>query len=181
MDVLRDARSWFLDRFRWVLRPAPGPRWPTLTPAARRVERAVHLLDSAIPIPGTRLRVGLDPLLGLVFPGAGDAIGGVVSLGMMFLAVQYRVPSRVIAQMVFNVAVDAGVGFIPIVGDLFDFSWKANDRNFALLTTHRGDLPPRATLSYWLSVGGLFVVGLICVLGPIALVVWLVVRSSTTP
>ncbi|HKP07852.1 MAG TPA: hypothetical protein VJU58_11430, partial [Microbacterium sp.] len=65
MDVLRDARSWFATKFRWVLRPAPGPRWPALTPAARGVERMVHLLDSALPIPGTKIRVGLDPLLGL--------------------------------------------------------------------------------------------------------------------
>jgi hypothetical protein len=179
MDVIRETRTWFLATFRWVLRPAPGPRWPKLTPAARQVERVVHLLDSAIPVPGTRLRVGLDPLLGLVFPGAGDAVGGLVSLGMMFLAVQYRVPTRVIAQMVFNVAVDAGVGFIPIVGDLFDFSWKANDRNFALLTAHRGDLPRRATLGYWFSVGGLFVAGIVCVLGPIALLIGFLVRTTT--
>jgi hypothetical protein len=82
--------------------------------------------------------------------------------------------------MVFNVAVDAAVGSIPIVGDVFDFGWKANDWNFELLQAHRGDLPPRATLRYWLSVGGLVIVGLCCVLAPIALVVWLVLRSRST-
>src|SRR5262245_34310783 len=106
MDVLREARGWFAQKLRWVLRPAAGPRWPALTGTARGVERVVHLLDSALPIPGTKLRVGLDPLLGLVFPAAGDALGGMVSLGMMFLAVQYRVPSPVIGRMVFNVALD---------------------------------------------------------------------------
>jgi hypothetical protein len=141
----------------------------------------VHLLDSALPIPGTRFRVGLDPLLGLAFPAVGDTVGGVVSLGMMFLAMQYRVPSRVIARMVFNVAIDAAVGCIPIVGDLFDFGWKANDRNFALLTTHRGDLPPRATLGYWLSVSALGVVGLCCVFAPVALLVWVLMRAGAIP
>jgi hypothetical protein len=108
---------------RW-LPLAPGPRWPHLSPVARRVERLVHLLDSGVTVPGTRLQVGLDPLLGLVLPGVGDAVSGIVSLSVLFLAVQYRVPSRVIARMVFNVGVDAAVGGIPIVGDVFDFTWK---------------------------------------------------------
>jgi hypothetical protein len=95
-----------------------------LSPVARRVERLVHLLDSGVTVPGTRLQVGLDPLLGLVLPGVGDAVSGIVSLSVLFLAVQYRVPSRVIARMVFNVGVDAAVGGIPIVGDVFDFTWK---------------------------------------------------------
>jgi Domain of unknown function (DUF4112) len=83
--------------------------------------------------------------------------------------------------MVFNVAVDAAVGCIPIVGDVFDFGWKANDRNFTLLTRHRGDLPKRATLGYWLSVSGLLIAGSCCVLAPLALVIWLVLRVSATP
>ena len=133
----------------------------------------VHLLDSAIPIPGTRFRLGLDPLLGLVFPAAGDTAGGVVSLGVIFLAVQYRVPSRVIGVRVFNVAVDAAVGGIPIAGDLFDFGWKANDRNFALLMRHRGDQPQRSSPRYWLTVGALLLAGVVAVALPLALVVWL--------
>ena len=143
---------------------------------ARAVERGVHLLDSAIPIPGTRLRVGLDPLLGLTLPAVGDAVAGFVSLGVLFLAVQYRVPSRVIGTMVFNVAVDTLVGGIPVVGDVFDFAWKANDRNFELLMTHRGDVSKRGTIGYWLTVVGLLLLGLACVAAPIALVIWLARR-----
>jgi hypothetical protein len=146
---------------------------------AARVERIVHLLDSAIPIPGTRMRLGLDPLLGILLPAVGDTVGGAVSLGVMFLAVQYRVPPKVMGRMVFNVAVDTAVGSIPIVGDVFDFGWKANDRNFELMMLHRGDMPKRTTLSYWLSVGGLIVVALICVLAPVALVVWLILKVKT--
>lgn len=171
------ARSWVLTTVHRFL-PAPQPRWPALSPVARAVERMVHILDSALPIPGTRLRVGLDPLLGLVFPAVGDTIGGVVSLGVIFLAVQYRVPSKVIAIMVFNVAVDAAVGGIPIVGDAFDFGWKANDRNFALLMRHRGDLPRRSSPTYWLSVSALIAVGMACVALPIALVAWLLLSCT---
>lgn len=156
----------------------PGPRWPRLSPVARRVERMVHLSDSALQIPGTRVRVGLDPLLGLLFPVVGDALGGAVSLGVMFLAVQYRVPPNVIGRMVLNVAVDAALGSIPIVGDIFDFGWKANDRNFTLLMTHRGDLPKRTTLGYWLRISALLLLGLILVAAPIALVAWLLWRTG---
>jgi hypothetical protein len=77
--------------------------------------------------------------------------------------------------MVFNVAVDTAVGAIPVVGDVLDFGWKANDRNFEMLMMHRGDVPKRTTLAYWLSVGGLFLIGIVCVAAPLALVVWLVV------
>lgn len=153
----------------------PGPRWPALSPAARAVERMVHVLDSAVPIPGTRFRIGLDPVLGLAFPAVGDTVGGVVSLGVLFLAVQYRVPPRVIRRMVFNVAVDTAVGAIPIVGDVLDFTWKANDRNFEMLMLHRGDVPKRTSLGYWLSIGGLILIAVLCVALPAALVVGLVV------
>jgi hypothetical protein len=135
------------------------------------------LLDSAIPIPGTKHRIGIDPIIGLI-PGVGDAVAGVVSLGVLFLAAQYRVPAPVIGRMVLNVAVDAAVGGIPVLGDVFDFLWKSNDRNFELLMRHRGDLPKRSPLTYWLSVTGLLLLGLLCIAAPIALIVWCVARLS---
>lgn len=167
--LLRRIRRFFL--------PKPRPRWPRLSPVALRLEQMVRLLDSALPIPGTSLRVGLDPILGLMLPAVGDAVGGFVSLGVLFLAVQYRVPAPIIRRMVANVAVDIAVGSIPVVGDVFDFGWKANDRNFVLLMEHRGDQPKRGQLRYWLEVGGLLVLGLLCVSLPIALLVWLLQRS----
>jgi Domain of unknown function (DUF4112) len=163
-----------LGTLRRLFLPAPRPRWPALSPVARRVEQAVRLLDSAIPIPGTSLRVGIDPILGFVLPAAGDAIGGFVSLGVLFLAVQYRVPAAVLKRMVFNVAIDVAVGSVPIVGDVFDFGWKANDRNFALLMRHRGDQPKHGQLRYWFSVGGLLILGLLVVALPIAILAWLI-------
>ncbi|HET6332864.1 MAG TPA: DUF4112 domain-containing protein [Polyangiales bacterium] len=162
------------------LTPAPKPRWPGLSPVAHRVENVVHLLDSAIPVPGTRFRVGLDPLMGLFLPAVGDAVGGFVSLGVLFLAVQYRVPAPIISRMVLNIGVDTAIGAIPVVGDVFDFGWKANERNFELMAIHRGDLPRRsAPITYWFSVIGLLIVGLICVAAPIALVVWLILRLQS--
>jgi hypothetical protein len=179
MDASRDVRSWFVT-LRRHLTPAPRPRWPALSPVARRVERIVHVLDSAVRVPGTKFRLGLDPILGLVLPGVGDAIGGFVSLGVLFLAVQYRVPAPIIGRMVVNIAADSAIGSIPIVGDVFDFGWKANERNFELMARHRGDSPKRgAPIAYWFSVIGLLVLGLICVGAPIALVVWLIVQAGS--
>lgn len=120
------------------------------------------------------MQVGLDPVLGLVLPGVGDAISGVVSLSVLFLALQYRVPSRVLGRMVWNVGVDSAVGAIPIVGDIFDFTWKANELNFELLMLHRGDLPKHGTLIYWLSATLFLLLGLVAVAAPIGLVIWCV-------
>lgn len=174
MPALPELPGWFQRTFRRLVPIAPGPRWPKLSPVARFVERSVHMLDSAIPIPGTRIRVGLDPLLGLVFPAGGDALGGVISLGMLFLAVQYRVPANVIGRMVMNVAIDAAIGGIPIVGDIFDFGFKSNEANFNLLMQHRGDMPKRTSLRYWFTVTTLLLAGLAVVVAPIALVVWFI-------
>ena len=66
----------------------------------------------------------------------------------------------------------------PVMGDVFDFGWKANERNFALLMRHRGDLPKRSSPRYWLAVSGLLLAGLICVAAPVVLVVWLVLRLT---
>lgn len=172
-----EVRDHLARLFRRFMPVAPGPRWPRLSPVARAVERMVHLSDSALSIPGTRVRVGLDPLFGLIFPVIGDALGGMLSLGVLFLAVQYRVPPRVMTRMVLNVALDAAVGSIPIVGDVFDFGWKANDRNFQLLMTHRGDMPKRTTLGYWLRIGALLLLSVCLIAAPVALLLWLLLRG----
>ena len=151
-------------------------RWPALHPLADLVERGIHLLDNAVPIPGTRFRIGIDPLLGLI-PVVGDAIGGAASCGVLFLAVQYRVPTRVIGTMVFNVAVDTVVGGVPVVGDLFDFIWKANERNYALLKQHRGEVCEVPPVSYWILIGGLLLAAAVAVVAPVVLTMWFV-RSS---
>jgi hypothetical protein len=150
------------------------PRWPRLHSASRSLERAVHWLDSALPIPGTQMRIGLDPIVGFLLPGAGDALGGVVSLGLLFLALQYRLPLWVIARMVMNIGVDAAVGGIPLAGDAFDLVWKANEKNLALLKRHRAlEHPQRMPTRYWVAVIALLVLAAACLIAPVVLVVWL--------
>lgn len=91
-----------------------------------------RVLDTAIGIPGTKLRVGLDALLGLI-PGAGDAVGAALS-GYIILAAARAGASRpVLLRMVGNVLVDTVIGAIPVLGDLFDVAFRSNTRNVALL------------------------------------------------
>lgn len=91
-----------------------------------------RVLDTAIGIPGTKLRFGLDALLGLI-PGAGDAVSAALS-GYIILAAARSGASRpVLTRMVGNVVVDTVIGSIPLLGDLFDVAFRANSRNVALL------------------------------------------------
>jgi hypothetical protein len=105
----------------------------TLDPRrVQRLRRVGWLLDSSIPIPGTRYTLGIDQLIGLV-PGVGDLVGGFLSLYIIVESARMGLPRGVLLRMGWNVAVDTLVGEIPILGDLFDIGFKANIRNLALL------------------------------------------------
>lgn len=94
-----------------------------------------RLLDSAYEIPGLKYRVGLDPIIGLV-PGFGDLISPVFTIFLLWQSHDLNLPKVVQLRMLFNVAIDTFLGMVPIAGDLFDFAWKANDMNMALLERH---------------------------------------------
>lgn len=146
---------------------------------ARRLAR---LLDSAITIPGTDVKIGLDPILGLVLPEVGDALTAVLSLTLLGVALRERVPKLVVARMLLNIALDAVLGAIPVLGDVFDFAFRANEKNLALIERHRGDPSRPATVGDWLVVAGAALVGLVLlalplVLGALALR-WLLGRNS---
>jgi hypothetical protein len=104
----------------------------------RQIERLralTRLLDNAIQIPGTRFRVGLDALIGLV-PGIGDALGAMSSAFIIYQAARMGASGPTLVRMLGNVALDTIVGGVPLLGDLFDAGWKANTRNLALLESH---------------------------------------------
>lgn len=132
------------------------------------------LLDSAFRVPGTGITFGLDPILGLI-PGLGDLTSPLFAGLLLFHAVRMRIPRVVQLRMVINAAIDLLVGFVPIVGDLFDFGWKANVRNLALLERHARP-GSRATRGDWVFV--LSIVGLLIALAVIPLVftAWLLSR-----
>lgn len=101
------------------------------TAALQRMDRLAYALDDGIGVPGTNRRIGIDPLVG-VLPVAGDAAIAAVSLAIVAQAALLGVSRSTLAVMVFNIAVDFGLGSVPVVGDLFDAAWKANRRNVAL-------------------------------------------------
>lgn len=98
--------------------------------AARRLARFAHLLDSSIRLPGG-FRIGWEGIIGLI-PGIGDLIGLVLSSGIVIATARLGVPRMVLARMALNIALESLIGAIPLFGDLFDFVFKANERNLAL-------------------------------------------------
>jgi hypothetical protein len=100
-------------------------------PGLRRAQRVATLLDDAVTIPGINVKVGLDPLVGLL-PVSGDVAAAVCSLYIVAEAVRSGVSRGVVARMLLNIALDFAVGSVPVVGDVFDVFWKANRRNVDL-------------------------------------------------
>lgn len=133
-----------------------------------------RLLDSAMLVPGTSIRVGLDPILGLV-PGLGDLVSPLFAIGLLWQARDLGIPRIVQLRMIGNVAIDAVVGFVPIAGDLFDVAWKANDMNMALLERHAYE-ERRAEPSDWLFVSAMTLLLLAIAAAPIVLLAWLLSR-----
>ena len=140
-----------------------------------RLNRLAWLLDSSIPIPGTRLTVGLDALIGLV-PVVGDLIGVALSSYILHEARNMGVSKAVLLRMALNVAVEGVVGIVPFAGDVFDAAFKANQRNVRLLNQWV-ERPDRSERASRLFVGG--VIGALLLLivllstASVALVRWL--------
>lgn len=107
----------------------------------RRLNWLSSILDTALPIPGTSYRIGLDGIVGLI-PGIGDPAGAVLSSYVIFESARVGAPKRLLLRMIGNVALESLVGVIPLLGDLFDFGWKANVRNLALLRANQHTLAP---------------------------------------
>jgi hypothetical protein len=125
-----------------------------LTPGQQRgidaLRRMAQVLDSAVVVPGTSYRVGLDPILGLL-PGLGDLVSPLFTVALLWQARQLAIPKVVQLRMIFNVAVDTLIGVIPVIGDLFDFAWKSNNMNLELLERHAYEERP-ASAGDWAFV-----------------------------
>lgn len=133
------------------LPPAPVPA------PLRRARTIAHVMDDLVPIPGTRWRVGLDPLLGLL-PAAGDWATWVIAFYLLVAGAQLGAGAALLSRMLANIVADAVTGVVPLLGDLFDVVWKANDRNLRLLEAHVAHPERTARRSRWL-VGGVLAGG----------------------
>ncbi|HEY9699996.1 MAG TPA: DUF4112 domain-containing protein [Trichocoleus sp.] len=145
----------------------------TAVPATRmqRLRNLSHWLDSAIGIPGTRFRIGLDPIIGLL-PGGGDTAGLLLSSYIVLEAAKLGASRATLTQMAFNIVLETLVGTVPIVGDFFDVTWKSNVRNIQLLEEHLKLPVARRSTHHGYAI--FLIIGLILVfLGCIALSVML--------
>lgn len=127
----------------------------------QRLDRLAWFLDNSIPIPGLNVRFGIDGLIGLL-PGYGDALGALFSSYILSEAARLGAPKSVLLKMASNIAVDTLIGAIPLLGDLLDFAWKANQRNVLLLNDYFEN-PRRTTTTsrVFVVVLGLLLLGLV--------------------
>ena len=136
-----------------------------------------HLLDDFIRIPGTPIRFGLDGIIGF-FPGIGDILGGLASSIIILAAWKRGISKVTITRMVLNVAIETGVGALPVVGNLFDIGWRANRRNYALLTGASAE-PGRHKSSSWLFVAAICLALALLMVLPMLLFGWILLHIKT--
>ena len=152
---------------------------------AREVDVALSrqvakVMDDAVTVPGTRVGVGLDAVIGLV-PGVGDFVGSALSGVIVRDAIRARVPMPVLARMGLNLIVDALLGLIPGIGDLLDVAHRANRKNLRLLLREieREPLREPPTAGYVAGAAALMVVPLLAGVAVAVLGIWLLVRWLT--
>lgn len=139
----------------------------------QRLQSLARLLDVSFRVPGTRWRFGWDALLGLI-PGLGDGAGAVLSAWFIVEAARLGAPRATLLRMAGNVAVEAVVGAVPLLGDLFDAAYKANLRNLRLLERHL-DEPEQTERASRRWVLGLALGIVALVVGVAGVAAWLVV------
>lgn len=106
--------------------------------AEQRIGRVTRVLDELVGVPGTPIKVGLDPVIGLI-PVVGDAVAAGVGAWVIAEAARFGIPRLVLGRMVLNLLLDLGVGAIPILGDVYDLFFRSNSRNLALFRRHALD------------------------------------------
>ena len=135
--------------------------------AERRIGRVTHALDELIAVPGTPVRVGLDPIVGLI-PVVGDAVAALVGVWVIGEAARFGIPRLVLVRMAVNLVIDLAIGAIPLLGDIFDFAFRSNSANLELFRRHALD-PDASTRGEQT-----FLVGLVLLLVGI---VWLILTA----
>ncbi|SRR5258706_15109518 len=154
----------------------PGVPWPRAQSSAlsdESLDRLASFLDDGVAVPGTKLRFGIDPIIGLI-PGIGDALGALASFVFVFAGWRRGLPSVTLVRMVANILIDSLGGTLPVFGDLFDLFWKSNRMNYNLL--RRQSVAPQVDHSWrdWLFLWGALALVVAVALLPLVLLVWIV-------
>lgn len=152
--------------------PLPVSSSPRASASLKRLRQISHVLDNAVGIPGSNIRFGLDPILGLL-PGGGDVLTGLVSVYIVYEGAKMGLPAATLSRMGFNIVLDTLSGTVPVLGDLFDVTWKANSQNVALLEKHLANPVPSRGADR-LFAGVVIVALLAMVIGMAALSFWIV-------
>ena len=149
--------------------PTAADHHERIVSARTRVGRIAKLLDGLVTIPGTRIRIGLDAVLGLI-PGLGDIAGLLLGSSILLESVRVGAPRGLIARMLGNLVVDTVGGSVPVVGDIFDVAFRSHARNARLLLDHldaqAGATAPKRHGKLMLAgvvLALLLLLGLICV------------------
>jgi Domain of unknown function (DUF4112) len=129
------------------------------------------LLDDIFRIPGTKIRFGLDALIGWV-PGIGDALAGIASFLIVFAAWRRGVQSITLVRMIANVVLETTLGAIPVAGDIFHVVWKANRRNYRLLIREK-EQPGSNTRQDWMFLTIILFTAIAAVGIPIGILIWM--------
>jgi hypothetical protein len=160
------------------------PEWEVLPPE-RKGEKQVEplfrwialLMDNLIRVPGTQMRVGIDPLIGLI-PGIGDTGAAMVSALALIQAARQGVPKIILARMSVNILLNELIGIVPLFGDIFSFWFKSNARNHELIKQHarNGGFGRKATRGDWLFVIGVLVALVAIVLTGLAVTAYVIAQ-----
>jgi hypothetical protein len=155
-----------------------GQRASDLAAQRLRVARFMaELLDRRFTIPGTSIRIGLDPILGLI-PGVGDFLANLTGSAILLIAAQFNIPKIVLMRMGLNIAVNALIGAIPIFGDIFSIWFRSNVMNVQLLERYAADQRRSSIAGEWFFVIALIAGLLLIMIGILAGVVWLISRLA---
>ncbi len=129
---------------------------------AAGIRTLARMLDSAVKIPGTGIRVGADSVFGLI-PVVGDIAGAALSGYIVLASARLGAPASTIVRMMVNIGVDTLVGSVPILGDMFDVGWRANMRNVELLDSHLVDAPGTTKANRWVTAAVLLALALLAI------------------
>lgn len=134
---------------------------------AASIRTLARMLDSAVRIPGTQIRIGAESVFGII-PVVGDVAGAALSGYIVLASARLGAPPSTIIRMLVNIGIDTIVGAVPILGDMFDVAYRANMRNVELLDSHLGESPQTRRANWWVIIGVLAVLLLLSI-GAIAL------------
>ncbi len=161
------------------------PRGSTKKPAASAAAEPrlvfarflAELLDQRFTIPGTSVRIGLDPIIGLI-PGVGDTLANLAGSAILLVGAQFRLPKVVLLRMALNVALNTLIGAIPVVGDLFSIWFRSNVRNARLLELHATRHAQKAAPADWLFVMTVIAGLLLLLIGVVVGLSWMIKQIS---